>query len=590
VIWASLRSPLAARFVAAPSGERWHVVETPTFGGLGIFAGILAGVGGALWAGAIDWSAELGGILGGAALLFAVGLVDDYRGLGPITKLTAQLGAAAIVLAGGLQVEAVNNEVLATAIAVLWLVGMTNAVNLLDNMDGVAATLAGVAAGFFALDAATAHPNRLVLVLSLAVLLACAGFLPFNLRPGRRAAIFMGDSGSQVLGFVLGSLALLSSWKAAGPSLATLLLPVLVLAVPILDTTLVTIIRLLEGRPVYAGARDHTSHRLVYGGLDEKHAVVLLAILAAAVGGTSLAYSAVDDLRVTLLGVLVTFALLVQFASALAGLDEAPAGGVRGSVGRALEAQWGRVLEVLGDFVLISAAFALAYVLRFDGLGTENQRDLFSDALPVVLAARYAVFILFGLYASIWRYVGARDAVRIVTAVFLSEAVAVALIAISDETAFSTFSRSVFVIDALLCTVLVGASRFAARALAGSLTGLRRRGAQTRTLIVGAGRVGRSLLRELQETPGERVIGFVDDDPRLLRRRLQGVPVLGTTADIERILARVRPDTVAVTIPQASRERLDAVLSGCAGAGVPCTFVRREQTAAPPVMAGGPAE
>ena len=332
VVWSSLRSPLR-RIVARPSAQRWHVESTPSLGGIGIFAGIMAGAGAAVAAGAVDPSSELFGVLAACTVLFAAGLVDDVRGgMRPLVKIAAQLAAVAIVLASGVQVEAINNEILATVIAVLWLVGMTNAVNFLDNMDGVAASVTAIAAGFFALDAATAHESGLVLVLALAVGLACLGFLPFNIRPGRSAAVFMGDSGSMVLGFALGSIALLSSWKAAGSSLATILLPVLVLAVPILDALLVTVVRALEGRPVYAGGVDHTSHRLVYSGLSEKHAVVLLAALAAAVGGTSLLYAAVDDVRVTLLGVLVTFALLVQFTGALATLDESEGeGGRRGS-------------------------------------------------------------------------------------------------------------------------------------------------------------------------------------------------------------------------------------------------------------------
>src|SRR4029078_1816943 len=139
---------------------------------------------------------------------------------------------------------------------------MPNSFTLLDNMDGLAATLAAIAAIFFAIDAVTVHPHDAVLALALALAFACAGFLPFNLHPKRSAAVFMGDSGSQVLGFALAALGLTASWKVAVTTVATLLLPVLVLAVPILDTTLVTVVRLLDGRPVYQGGRDHTSHRL----------------------------------------------------------------------------------------------------------------------------------------------------------------------------------------------------------------------------------------------------------------------------------------------------------------------------------------
>jgi len=321
VLWILLRSPAGERFVALPSDERWHAEATPTFGGVGIFAGFVAGIFLALAIGAVEWSGELGGILAGVAIVFVAGLVDDVRHLSPIAKLAAQIAAAVVVLASGLNVEIVSNDVLAWAIGLLWLVGITNAFNLLDNMDGLAATLAVVSCGYFAIDAVTAHDNTTVLVLALALGLACAGFLPFNLRPRRGAVVFMGDSGSLVIGFGLASLALAASWTVAGTTVATVLLPLLVLAIPILDTTLVTIARLVEKRPVPQGGRDHTSHRLVYYGLSEAKAVLLLAIVSSAIGATALAYNVLDNGRLTAIGVLVTFVLLVQFGSFLSDLE-----------------------------------------------------------------------------------------------------------------------------------------------------------------------------------------------------------------------------------------------------------------------------
>ena len=131
----------------------------------------------------------------------------------------------------------------------------------------------------------------------------------------------MGDSGSQLIGFTLAALGLASSYTVASSTVATLVLPVLVLAVPILDTTLVTIVRLLDGRPVSQGGRDHSSHRLVSLGVSETGAVVLLALVSAALGATSLAYEAFGNGRIAAIGVLVTFALLVQFGSFLADVD-----------------------------------------------------------------------------------------------------------------------------------------------------------------------------------------------------------------------------------------------------------------------------
>jgi UDP-GlcNAc:undecaprenyl-phosphate GlcNAc-1-phosphate transferase len=442
-------------------------------------------------------------------------------------------------------------------------------------MDGLAATLASIAAAFFAIDAVTIHPNRGVLVLSLALLCACAAFLPFNIRPGRRARAFMGDSGSQVLGFALAAFGLASSWKVAGTTVATLILPLLILAVPILDTTLVSVVRLLEGRPIYQGGRDHTSHRLVYHGLSERRAVVLLAVISSALGATALAYEVLGNGRLTLVGVLVTFALLVQFGSFLSDVERNPAALREGPfLKRTFLVHRRRLIEVIVDFALVTASFFAAYLLRVGTESTVNQRALFIAALPVVLAARYAVFIPFGLYKGVWRYAGARDAARIVTAVAVSEVLAFGFLAATRT--WGDFPRSIFLIDAMICTALVGVSRFWERAAVRGLSSLRDRGSHRRTLIVGAGRSGRSLLRELRETPGERVIGFVDDDPSLWRRRLQGVPVLGSCDEAARIVVEAQPEQVLVTIPAAPRERLDFVVAACEQAGVQVHFVRRE--------------
>src|SRR6185437_9938859 len=238
------------------------------------------------------------------------------------------------------------------------------------------------------------------------------------------AAVFMGDSGSQVLGFGLGSLGLASSWTVAGSTVATLLLPVLVLAVPILDTTLVTIVRLLEGRPVTRGGRDHTSHRLVYQGLSDKRAVVLLCVVSAALGLTSLAYKVLDNTRVTLVGVLVTFAFLLQFGSYLADVNR-PADTQRaGSFLRSLLVHRRRLIEVTVDFALITASFTAAFIIRLEGTGVPEQRHVFNLALPAVLVARYVFFLVFGLYRGVWRYAGARDAASVLAAVALSEGAA----------------------------------------------------------------------------------------------------------------------------------------------------------------------
>ena len=132
----------------------------------------------------------------------------------------------------------------------------------------------------------------------------------------------MGDAGSQLLGFTLASIGLAASWTAAGTTVATVMLPLLVLAIPIMDTALVTLMRILERRPVTQGGKDHTSHRLVYYGLSEQEAVGLLATVAVALGATGLAYNVLGNGRITAIGVLVSVVLLVQFGNFLTELRE----------------------------------------------------------------------------------------------------------------------------------------------------------------------------------------------------------------------------------------------------------------------------
>jgi len=581
-IWALRRTPVARHVVASPRADRWHTRSTPMLGGSGIMVGLLTAAGVALAAGLIPANRELGGILGGCVVLFVAGLADDAYRLSPLAKLAAQGVAAALVLVSGIRVEIVSNDVAATVLGVVWLVGMTNAFNLLDNMDGLAATLAAIACAFFAIDAFTVHPSHLVATLSLGICFACLGFLPFNLRLRGPAAVFMGDSGSQVLGFGLASLGLAASWTVAGSTVATLLLPILVLAVPILDTTLVTVVRLLEGRPVTRGGRDHTSHRLVYQGLSDKRAVVLLCVVSAALGLTSLAYKVLNDTRITLAGVLITFAFLLQFGSYLADVDHEAAVDGGPSFIRSLLVHRRRFVEVIVDFALITASFTVAYLVRLEGTGLPWQRHVFVLSLPAILVARYVMFIVFGLYRGVWRYAGARDAASVLAAIVLSEGAA--FLFTWATVPWNGFPRGTYLIDVILCSFLIGASRFSERAVARAISTFVGRGMQRRVLIVGAGRSGRSLLRELRETSGERVVGFVDDAATLRRRRIQGVSVAGSLEEIGWIIGRLSPDAVFVTIPDAPRDRVDAIVEACRRAGVPCNFVRRQIDLDPAVV------
>jgi UDP-GlcNAc:undecaprenyl-phosphate GlcNAc-1-phosphate transferase len=355
-----------------------------------------------------------------------------------------------------------------------------------------------------------------------------------------------------------------------------LLLPVLILAVPILDTTLVTVVRLLEGRPISQGGRDHTSHRLVYQGLSDKRAVVLLAIVSGALGLTSLAYERLDDTRITLAGVLVTFAFLIQFGSYLADVNRPAQPEETRSFMRSLLVHRRRLIEVLVDFALITSAFYAAGIIRLENPHNlaGPTRHVFDLSLPALLVSRYVFFWLFGLYRGVWRYAGARDAATIFAAVVASETTT--FFFIWATVPWNGFPRGIYAIDIFVCSFLILVSRFWERSVAHALRAFVGRSGQRRTLIVGAGQSGRSLLRELRESPDDRVIGFVDDDAELRHRRIQGVPVVGALPEIGWILGRYAPDAVLVTIPAAPRELLDGIVEACTRAEVNCRFVRRQ--------------
>ena len=507
--------------------------------------------------------------------MFLAGLVDDLWHLSVMAKLAAQIVAAVVVIASGLSVEIVGNDVVAWAIGLLWLVGITNAFNLLDNMDGLAATLAVVSCAYFAIDAVTEHSNDTVLALSLSLGLACAAFLPFNLRPQRGAAVFMGDSGSQTIGFGLASLALAASWTVAGTTVATILLPLLVLAIPILDTTLVTIARLVEKRPVTQGGRDHTSHRLVYYGLSEAKAVLLLAIVSSAIGATALAYNVLDNGRLTAIGVLVTFVLLVQFGSFLSDLEERSRRGVEGpepSLWRALVFDPRRLVEVFVDFVLICASFLAAYVLAVDGRGTVYERSVYLSALPILLGSRYVFFVALGVYRRVWRYADrpGRRADRPRLRRLCGRRVPDPYRAQADRLVPGIpdlrgrrrpLHRPRRRLEARPAPRPGDDRPPARRASACSSPAPAARVAASRA---SCGRRATRAWSDSSTTTHASAAG-----------RILGVSVVGGLDEARAAISSTRADEVLVTIPDAAQERLDAVIEAADGAGIPCRIVVR---------------
>src|SRR6202012_3006890 len=255
---------------------------TALYGGVGIFAAFLITT---LWLHRAPHAPGSNLLLLCASGMFVVGLVDDVVHLKPYAKLVGQILVCAAITMFGLRLHWLPSGGLGRAMTIFWLVGVTNAINLLDNLDGLAGGIAAIAALYLVYFC---HGAGMIAAASMAAAFAGAvvGFLVFNVNP---ASIFMGDCGSLFLGFFLGACTLAPSAQGGMRRniIAVLAIPVLLLLIPIVDTTLVTISRRMAGRPVSQGGRDHTSHRLVALGLSERSAAITLWMLAALSGSVA---------------------------------------------------------------------------------------------------------------------------------------------------------------------------------------------------------------------------------------------------------------------------------------------------------------
>jgi UDP-GlcNAc:undecaprenyl-phosphate/decaprenyl-phosphate GlcNAc-1-phosphate transferase len=246
---------------------------------------------------------QLALILGLAVVLSFVGLADDLRTISPLIRFVVQLAAGVAVWLSGVSITLFDNAWANAVLTLVWIVGITNAFNLLDNMDGLSAGIAAISAAFF-FTLAAINGQVAVAALSIALCGCALGFLRSNFHPAR---IYMGDAGSLFLGFLLAVIGIKLRFEA--PQEITFMVPVLVLGVAIIDTTMVTISRLLHRRSPFAGGRDHISHRLVFVGLSVPTAVTLVYAAGISLGWLAIVMSRVDRVSgFILMGLTVTIA------------------------------------------------------------------------------------------------------------------------------------------------------------------------------------------------------------------------------------------------------------------------------------------
>jgi len=293
-------------FIDQPSERKVHKTPIPRLGGLAIYGAFLLAL---LLFGQRFRLPQLLGIVIGATVVSFFGLWDDRWGLPPLVKLLGQITATGILIFAGVRVNFLPWPALNLAVTVLWVVGITNAMNLLDNMDGLSGGIGAIAAAFFVLLAAGSG-QYLVGSLAAALMGACLGFLLYNFNP---ASVFMGDTGSLFIGYVLAAVGIKLRFPE-NVDIVTWMVPVLVLGLPIFDTTLVFFSRLRRGlNPLTTPGRDHTSHRLVALGFTQREAVMALYLVQGALGVLAMYVTEASIIEGYTMGIVVLIAALYAF-------------------------------------------------------------------------------------------------------------------------------------------------------------------------------------------------------------------------------------------------------------------------------------
>ena len=558
---------VARRFkaVALPRNDRWHRSPTAMMGGVAIFMAVMAVVPAMVRQSRQGWV-----VLGASTLLFLVGMIDDFLKIKPYQKLIGQLLGVASVMYFGLVLPWTNSASLNMLITLVWLIGITNAINMLDNMDGLAVGIAAISAIFLGINfALNGQFNEALMLAGFAG--ALLGFLIYNHSP---ASIFMGDCGSMFIGFFLATTALLSG-TGGGRSrsiVAVLAVPVLVLLVPIFDTTFVTLMRKMAGRAASQGGRDHTSHRLVALGLSEKHAVWMLYSLAISGGVLALvARHAAIDVSVV---AIATFTIVLTFLGIHLGRvrvyaeTELAAAREKPLVSFLLDlSHKRRVFEVVLDVILISLAYYLAYALKFGSAHDSGDWKLFIKTIPIVVMVKLGMFLATGIYRGLWRYASLASVVDFARATIVSSVATLLVLVVAYR--FEGFSRTVFALDAVLMMMLLTISRFSFRILRRLLPATHAQDCR-RVLIYGAGDGGELVYRELRNNSELRAVpvAFVDDDPSKNGRLIHGLRVYSTVTPLEETCQRLRIDQVLISTNKLTHERLTEIVGRCAASGL----------------------
>jgi UDP-GlcNAc:undecaprenyl-phosphate GlcNAc-1-phosphate transferase len=530
---------------------------------------------------------NFGWLLAASAIVFGLGTFDDFKRIPPSIKLFIQIIAGLMVALTSYRIETISSPfgsiqlgIWSIPVTILWIVAITNALNLLDGLDGLAAgTSLIVCVSMFGISLLNEDIGIALIFIILAG--SILGFLRYNFHP---ASIFLGDSGAYTLGFTLSILSLQSNLK--GTTTVVFLIPILVLGLPIMDTVLSMVRRLLKsmhiigadreknmlkflyfkGSSVFSADRGHIHHRLLQLGVTQRNAVAILYVVTFLLG--VIAFVTVyfrninQALLITAVGIGSYIGLRKLGYSEIQFLRN---GTLLPLFDLYLVSQ--RMVKVFVDIGLIVLSYYLAFLLRFEGEFDSAIKKNYLSTIPFVLSVKLVVFYLTGLYKGAWRYINVDDFLRMLKAVVFGCVVAgLFLWAIPS---LGVMSWPVLFIDFTLLFLFIAGARSSFRIL--EHLHLAKNHGGRNVLIYGVEKGSIYALDEFINNPRLNLspVGFIDDDQRNLGKQVNGYPVLGSLDSLENILKSHSISEVIVSRDDIPRDKLDRLSEICSSHQIP---------------------
>ena len=582
-----------------PGGRKVHEQPIPRLGGLSIFVVFNLVL---LVSTQFDFfyfppgflkDIHFGWILLASGVVLGVGVVDDFRTTAPSIKFSLQIIAGLIISLTHSRIGAIslpfgtfNLGIWSIPATILWVVAITNAINLLDGLDGLAAgTSFIVCIAMFSIS--LLNQNIGIALISIILAGSILGFINYNFYP---ASIFLGDSGAYFLGFILSVLSLQGSLK--GTTTIAILIPIIALGLPIMDTALSMFRRLLkslhivevdpdtnvvrffrlEGWSLFRADKGHIHHRLVQIGFSQRKAVILLYAVSITLGALAFCSVYFKNINYALLITAIVVASYIGVGKLEYSEMKILSNGVLLPLFGTSVVDW-RILSVFADMAIIPLSYYLAFLLRFEGDFTPA-KNYYLATFPLVLVTKIIVFYFAGLYIGAWRYTSVGDLLKMLKIVALG-CIASALL-LWMIPGLGIISQAALIIDFNLLLFFVVGARSSFRILEHLHTSKNHIEGK-KVLIYGAGRRGVYAVKEFMDNPrsGLSPIGFIDDSPRYQGKQINGFPVLGTIDSLDGILLKNSITEVILGEEDLPQEKIHRLKEICRRNRIP---LRRFQT------------